>query len=95
VSVEVTLSRINKKFEQEIKTNIENKIDEFFNLNNWEFGQDLKENDVVKALASVKQAEGFDIIFTTNEEENSGSLVTSRFFEIIRPATIEISFMYE
>jgi len=95
VSVEVTLSRINKKFEQEIRTNITNKIDEFFNLNNWEFGQDLKENDLIKALSAVKQAESFDIVFTTNEEENSGSLVTARFFEIIRPSEIEIAFMYE
>lgn len=95
VSVEVTLSRINKKFEQEIRTNISNKIDDFFNLNMWEFGQDLKENDLVKALSTVKQAEGFDIVFTTNEEDNSGSLVTAKFFEIIRPSTIEIAFMYE
>jgi hypothetical protein len=95
ISVEVTLSRINKKFEQEIKTNIENKIDEFFNLNNWEFGQDLKENDMIKALSSVKQAESFDMVFTTNDEENSGSVVRARFFEIVRPGSIEIAFMYE
>jgi hypothetical protein len=95
VSIEVTLSKINKKFEQEIKTNITNKVDEFFNLNNWEFGQDLKENDIVKTMSSVKQTESFDVVFTTNEEENSGSFVGAKFFEIIRPGSVEISFMYE
>jgi hypothetical protein len=95
VSIEVTLSRINKKFEQEIRTNINNKIEEFFNLNNWEFGQDLKENDVIKALSVVKQAESFDIAFITDEAENSGSSVGAKFFEIIRPSTIDVTFMYE
>lgn len=95
VSVEVTLSRINKKFEQEIYTDIQNRIDEFFALSNWEYGQSLREGDMVKALASVKQAESFDIVFTTDDEGNSGQSVTARFFEIIRPGTIEINFMYQ
>lgn len=95
VFVEVKLSRINKKFEQEIKTDIENRIDEFFLLSNWEYGKELKEGDLVKALASVKQAEGFDIVFATDDESNSGQVVRSRFFEIIRPSTVEITFMYQ
>jgi hypothetical protein len=95
VSVEVVLSKINKKFEQEIRVNIENSIQDFFGLQNWEFGQYLKDSDLVKNLSSVKQAEGFEITFTTNYPNNSGSLVTAKFFEIIRPGSIEVAFMYE
>ncbi len=95
VSVEVILSRTNKKFEQEIKTNIENKINEFFLLENWEFGQDLREGDLIKNIYSTKYVKSFNIVFTTNEESNSGSVVHARFNEIIRPSSIEISFMYE
>ena len=95
VSIEVKISRINKKFEQEIRTDIENKVDDFFSLPNWDYGKELKEGDLVKSLASVKQAEGFDIVFTTDDEGNSGSVVSAKFFEIIRPGAVEISFMYQ
>ena len=97
VSVEVTISRINKKFEQEIKLNIENTIASFFELNNWDFGQNLREGDLIKSLSSIKQAESFDIVFTTNDETNpgpDGKVVTANFYEIIRPDAIEVSFMY-
>jgi len=94
VSIEVTLSRINRKFEQEIKQNLKNKVNEFFKLYNWEFGQSLRESDLIRALSSVKEVQGYDIVFTTNNAENSGNLVTTKYYEIIRPAEINISFMY-
>lgn len=93
VSVEVNLSRINKKFEQEIKVNVENKINEFFSLKNWEYGRELRESDLIKTLAAVRQAEGFDIVFTTNE--GTGNSVRTNFFEIIRPGLVEVAFMYQ
>lgn len=95
VSVEVSLSRINKKFEQEIRANIENKINDFFNLDNWDYDQDLRENDLIKSLSVVKQVDSFNVVFTTNEAENSGSIVRTKFFEIIRPGSVEVAFMYE
>jgi len=95
VSIEVTLSRINKKFEQEIRTAIAGKVEDFFLLSNWEYGQELKDSDLIKALASVKQADGFDIVFTTDDPDNSGSAVRTKFFQIIRPGQVEIAFMYE
>ncbi|NBT59842.1 hypothetical protein EBT16_13770 [bacterium] len=93
VSVEVTLSRINKKFEQEIKVNIDSKINDFFSLKNWDYGQNLRESDMIKALAAVKQAESFDIVFTTNS--GSGNMVDAKFYEIIRPGLVEVAFMYQ
>lgn len=95
VSIEVKISRINKKFELEIRTDIENKTEEFFSLVNWEYGRELREGDLVKSLAAVKQAEGFDIVFTTDDPSNSGQIVRSKFNQIIRPGTIDISFMYQ
>ncbi len=94
VSIEVTLSRINRKFEQEIKQNIQNKVNEFFKLYNWEFGQSLKEPDLIRSLSSVKEVQSYDIVFTTNNSNNSGNLVTTKYYEIIRPSEINISFMY-
>jgi len=94
VSIEVSVSRINRKFEQEIKQKIENRTNEFFRLYNWEFGQTLRDSDLIRILSQVKETLGFDIVFTTNEEENSGSVVYTKFYEIIRPTTINIAFMY-
>jgi len=94
VSIEATLFRINKKFEQEIKQKIQSKVEEFFSLNNWDFGQNLRESDISKYLSAVKEVQGIDIVFTTNDEKNSGSLVTAKYYEIIRPNDINISFMY-
>ena len=93
VSIEVKVSRTNRKFEQEIRTNIQIKVDEFFRLGDWEYGKSLRENDLVKRLAQIRQADGFDIVFTT--DSGSGDLVSSKFNQIIRPGTVEISFMYE
>lgn len=93
VSVEVKVSRINRKFEQEIMTNVENRISQFFRLTDWEYGMPLKENDLVRRLAGVKQAESFDIVFKT--DTSTGDSVTPKFYQIIRPDAVEISFMYE
>jgi glycine cleavage system H lipoate-binding protein len=93
-SIEVTLSRINRKFEQEIKQNIQNKADEFYKLYNWDFEQDLRESDLIRTLSAVKEVQGYDINFTTNDQENSGNLVVAKYYQIIRSAEINISFMY-
>lgn len=94
VSVEVTISKTNRKFEQEIKENIEKKTNEFFDINNWEFDMDLKESDLIKYLASAKNTISFNALFITNDDDNSGELVVTKYFQIIRPDSITISFMY-
>jgi hypothetical protein len=94
VSVEVTLSRINKKFEQEIKQNIENKIQEFFRLYNWQYGQPLREPDLIRYLSQIKEPQSYDLVFTTNDENNSGNVVNTKYNEIIRLSDVGISFMY-
>ncbi len=63
-------------------------------MSDWEFGQNLRESDLIKTLSLVKEAQGFDIVFTTDEESNSGSIVTAKYYEIVRPSDINISFMY-
>ena len=94
VSVEVSVSRINRKFEQEIKENIQKKINEFFDINNWEFDMNLRDTDLIKHLSSVKQINSLDIIFTTDDDENSGNLIVTKYYQIIRPDNISIAFMY-
>lgn len=94
VSIEVSVSRINRKFEQEIKENIQKKINEFFDINNWEFDMNLRDTDLIKYLAAVKQINSLDIIFTTDDDDNSGNMVVTKYYQIIRPDNISIAFMY-
>lgn len=94
VSVEVTMDKFYRKFEQEIKARITNKITQFFKLNNWEYNQDLKDGDVIKVLSSIDQVQSFEIDFQTDDSDNSGTIVTTQFDEIIRSDNVTVTFMY-
>lgn len=94
VSVEAVLPRIHRKFELEVRENMTRRINSFFDLNNWDYSQDLKDTDLVKVLSDLRQIQSFEINFVTDDEDNSGTTVTARFYEIIRPGDIQISFLY-
>lgn len=94
IAIDITLNKFYRKFELELRENITNKVNNFFLLSNWEYGQSLRSIDVVKYLSDIKEIQTFDITFTTNVESNSGDTVTAKFYEIIRPSDITISFIY-
>jgi len=93
-AIDITLDKSYRKFEPEIRVNVTSVVNSFFSLNNWDYGKSLKEADLIKMLASIKQISSVDMNFTTNDPDNSGSIITTRFFEIIRPDSIEINFLY-
>ena len=95
VSIEAVLNRLHRKFELEIKTQIEDGVNSFFDLINWEFGQDLTVETLTKSLSSINRVDSFSVSFVTSDATNSGTEVAAQYFEIIRPDTIDISFMYE
>jgi len=94
VDIDVSIDRFYRKFEQEFRENITRKISAFFSLNNWQYGKTLKDTELVKSLSDIKEIQGVDVTFTTSDPENSGDVVTTEFYEIIRPDEINISFMY-
>lgn len=95
VSIEVIVDKIQRKFEPEIRERIDQRIDIFFSLNNWDFGKTLRVSDLLKDLSDLKEVDEFVITFTTDDEDNSGSIVTADFFEIIRPDDIDITFIFD
>lgn len=95
ISIDLTVDKFYRKFEEEIRGKVNRRINEFFTINNWEYGQTLKDTDVVKSISDIKEIKTMDITFTTNDPSNSGQVVTTRFYEIIRPDTLTISFNYE
>jgi hypothetical protein len=94
ISLEAVTDRFNRKFEQELRTNIEQRVDAFFDLNNWEFGQTLDAKELIKSLSDIRQIQSYEITFVTIDENNSGTIITAEYFEIIRPDELTISFLY-
>lgn len=95
INIDVIVDRFYRKFEDELRIKIQRRLDVFFSLNKWEYGQTLRDSDVVKSLSDIKEINRFELNFITNDSSNGGANVTTKFYEIIRPDTIEVTFTYE
>jgi hypothetical protein len=95
VVVDVVMDKFYKKFEEEYRERVNRKINSFFSLNNWDFAQSLKALDLLKEISDIKEIRNVELNFVTEDEDNSGTLVTARHDEIIRPSTLEINFVFE
>lgn len=93
VSVEISLDRFYRKFELELKNQIRNKIANFFMLDNWDFGKNLKENDLIKELSDIKEISNISAVFKTIDQE--GIIITCRANEIIRLGQVSVSLIFE
>lgn len=99
VNVNAHLNKNMKRFETEVRNKITEKLEQYFDLNKWEFGSPLKEKDIIKNLSAVREVNHFDISFITNKSIDSSTIseniVTVKHNEIIRPDNININFTYE
>lgn len=95
ISIDVVLDKYYRTFEDTIRAKIERNLAIFFNLQNWDYGQSLRDTDVMKALSSVNEAYRYEVSLTTDDPNNSGRLVSAKYYEIIRPETTTILFNYE
>lgn len=95
VSVDVVMDKFFKKFEDEFEVRIQRIVNNFFSINKWDYDQNLRDSDLMRQLGEIKEAKTFEIDFQTDDEDNSGVFVSTKFFEIIRPDTLEINFAYE
>jgi hypothetical protein len=99
ISISAYLNKNLKKFETEIRNKVVEKLAAYFDLNNWDFGRSLKEKEITKNLAAIKEVRQFDIGFTTNKgieyDKVSENIVTVKYNEVVRPDNININFTYE
>lgn len=95
ISIDVVMDKFYRKFEDENKIRVKRKIDGFFNLKNWDYKKTLRSEDITKELSEIREAKRFEMTFLTNDENNSGTLVSAKFNEIIRQDTVSINFIYE
>ena len=93
ILIDVTLDKFYKKFEDDIRASMENKIELYFDLTNWEYGQALQESDIIQALSDIRQIKSIDIVFSTIEVPSS-KIITTKYYEIIRPESVTINFLY-
>lgn len=95
VNVSITLDKFYRKFEDELKVKINNRITSFFSINRWEYGQTLKDTDIIKELSDLKEINSIDITFNTDLALASTNIVTVKYYEIIRSDIIDVGFVYE
>lgn len=95
INLDIVLDRFYRKFEDELRVKIERRLNSFFSLQRWEYGMNLRDSDLVKALSDLKEVSRFEVNLVTDDPENGGSMVTSKFNEIIRPDIIDLTFTYE
>jgi hypothetical protein len=95
VFIDVVMSKFYKKFQAEYTVKLNNNITAFFNLNNWNFGQDLTSTNMVKSISTIKEIETVTIQLVTDDPNNSGDTVSALFYQIIQPQTITINFVYD
>ncbi len=95
VNIDVVMDKFYKKFEDQYRQQVINRITSFFALPHWDYGQTLRDSDIVKAMSDITQIKRFEITLTTDDPDNSGQIVTTKFNQIIRPDSINIGFLYE
>jgi len=99
INIELTLDKINNRMENEIRGRINLRLAHLFGLQNCAFGNTLKDSDIVKSLADIRELEQIDVSFTTVKGVEMGygttSIVTCKFNEIVRPDNVSINFTYK
>jgi hypothetical protein len=95
VSIDVIMDRFYRKFESEIRIKVENRVNKFFSLNNWEYDQNVKDVDIIKAINDIKEIIRIEVMLSTDDPNNSGTYVVTNYRQIIRPDIISIEFNYE
>lgn len=95
VNIDLTMDKFYRKFEDEFRERVERRVNSFFSINNWDYGKTLKIVDLVKVLSDIPEIATVEMNFQTDNDDNSGEVVTTKYYEIIRPNVIEVNFVYE
>lgn len=93
--IDLHVPKFYRKFSEEIKTKTIQRVNTFYSLNNWEYGKPLRSSELLQMLADIKEAKSIDISFTTNDPDQNGDIVSTRYYEIIRPDNLNVVLTFE
>lgn len=99
INIDIILDRTHRRLEHAIRERVERRVWTYFALENWEFGQSLKESEIIKVLSEIPELKHIDATFMTENSIETGrgttNLVTVKYNEIIRPDNINVNFSYK
>jgi hypothetical protein len=95
VTIDIVIDKALRKLREEIDTRVRSRVTSFFSLNNWEYGKALRDTDLIKQLSDIRELNSIDATFVTNDVTNSGNIVTTKYYEIIRPDDIAINYNFQ
>lgn len=95
VNLDITIDKFFRKFKEELEKKIIARIDSFFVLSSWEYGRNLKEAELVRVLSDMREIKDVDVTFTTSDADNSGSIVVTKYYEIIRKDNLTINLVFD
>lgn len=95
LTLDVVIDKALRKLREEIDVRIRSRITNFFSLSNWEYKKTLRDTDFIKQLSDIKEINSMDVTFVTDNSDNSGDVVTTKFYEIIRPDQISINYIFQ
>ncbi len=94
-NIDLHIPKFYRKFSEEIKTKVNQRVNTFYSLNNWEYGKALRTSELLQVLADIKEVKSVDISFTTNDPDQMGDVVSTKYFEIIRPDNLNVVLTFE
>lgn len=95
VALDVVVDKALRKLKDEIDTRVRSRITDFFLLPNWDYGRPLRDTDLIKQLSDIREINSMDATFVTNDPNNSGAMVTTKYYEIIRPDQISVNYIFQ
>lgn len=95
VVITLFLDNFYQKFQQSIQANVLNRVNNFFALTNWDYGQALRDTAVIKSFSDMKEINDAQVSFVTNDVTNNGSLINAAYYQIIRDDNVTINMIFE
>lgn len=97
IHVDLILDRFYQRVEKDLREKVNRRIENFFLVAGWDYGQSLFESDVIKLISDLPEISSVRVNFTSPNviEEGNHSIIEAKYHEVIRPDNIFVSFNYK
>lgn len=72
------------------------RVEDFMDLSEWDFGEELRRVDIIRALAGIEGVVSTDVVFGENDfdEDPDPNIIRPSFNQIVRPGDISVHVEY-